>query len=66
MKNRLEAKQENLAQQKERILREANEQARQILQEAKDFADKTIRDMNKLADGSGDRKDMEAKRSAVR
>ncbi|MBS5522035.1 MAG: endonuclease MutS2 [Clostridiales bacterium] len=66
LKSRLEARQENLSQQKERILREANEKARQILQDAKDFADKTIRDMNKMADGSGDRKAMEAKRSAVR
>lgn len=66
LKARLEAKQENLSQQKERILRNANEQAQKILQDAKDFADQTIRDMNKLSSGSGDRKAMEAKRTAVR
>ena len=66
LKARLETKQENLSRQKERILREASEQARQILQEAKDFADQTIRDMNRLSSGSGDRKAMEKSRSAVR
>ena len=66
LKKQLETKQENLAQQKERILREANEQARAVLQEAKDFADQTIRDMNKLASGNISGKAMEQKRSAVR
>ena len=67
LKARLEAKHENLTRQKEKILREANEQAQKILQDAKDFADQTIRDMNKLSSGSGlNNKAMEAKRSAVR
>lgn len=51
LKQKLEVKQDNLSKQKERILREANEQARKILQDAKDYADQTIRDMNKLAAG---------------
>ena len=67
LKQKLEAKQDNLSKQKERILREANEQARKILQDAKDYADQTIRDMNKLAAGKADNlKEMERKRSAVR
>lgn len=67
LKEKLEAKQDNLAKQKERILRDANEQARKILQDAKDYADQTIRDMNKLAAGKVDNmKEMEKKRSAVR
>ena len=66
LKKQLEVKQENLTQQKERILREANEQARSILQDAKDFADKTIRDMNKMAAGNISGKAMEQQRSAVR
>lgn len=67
LKQKLEVKQDNLSKQKERILREANEQARKILQDAKDYADQTIRDMNKLAAGkTGDMKELEKKRSAVR
>lgn len=67
LKEKLEAKQDNLAKQKERILRDANEQARKILQDAKDYADQTIRDMNKLAAGKIDNmKELEKKRSAVR
>ena len=67
LKEKLEVKQDNLAKQKERILRDANEQARKILQDAKDYADQTIRDMNKLAAGKMDNmKEMEKKRSAVR
>jgi DNA mismatch repair protein MutS2 len=67
LKKKLETKQENLTNQKERILRDANEQARRILQDAKDYADQTIRDMNKLAAGkTGNMKELEQKRSAVR
>ena len=64
MKAKLETKQDNIAKQKEQILRRANEQASKILQDAKDFADRTIRDMNKL--GVGDNKALEQKRTAVR
>ena len=67
LKQKLETKQDKLSKQKERILREANEQARKILQDAKDYADQTIRDMNKLAAGkTGNMKELEKKRSAVR
>ncbi|MCD7863320.1 MAG: endonuclease MutS2 [Lachnospiraceae bacterium] len=47
LKNELAVKQEKLDRSKDKILREANEQARAILQEAKDTADETIREMNK-------------------
>lgn len=57
LKAKLETKQDNIAKQKEQILRRANEQASKILQDAKDFADRTIRDMNKL--GVGDNKALE-------
>lgn len=66
LKAQLEAKQDNIARQKEQILRKANEQASQILQEAKDFADQTIRDMNKMSKGGADARAMEQKRTAVR
>lgn len=67
LKEKLETKQDDLARQKERVLREANEQARKILQDAKDYADQTIRDMNKLAAGKmANMKELEHKRSAVR
>jgi len=66
LKEKLEAKQENIKEQRERILREANEQASTILQEAKDFADQTIREVNKLSTGRVDTKALEKHRSAVR
>ena len=67
LKQKLEVKQDNLSRQKERILREANEQARKILQDAKDYADQTIRDMNKLATAKpGNMKELEKKRSNLR
>ncbi|MBQ7359479.1 MAG: endonuclease MutS2 [Lachnospiraceae bacterium] len=61
----LKAKNERMDSAKDRILREANEQARAILQEAKDVADETIRDFHK-AGASSDIKDLEKKRQKVR
>ena len=65
LEGQLKAKNEKIDNAKERILREANEQARQILQEAKDVADETIRDFNKVGSGS-DIKDLEKKRQNIR
>ncbi len=65
LEGQLKAKNEKIDNAKERILREANEQARQILQEAKDVADETIRDFNKVGSGS-DIKDLEKKRQKIR
>ncbi len=61
----LRQKNEKLDQAKDRILREANEQARNILQEAKDVADETIRDLNKLGAGA-DMRELEKRRQNVR
>ncbi len=67
LKKKLEIKHDNLENQREKILREANEKAHNILQDAKDYADKTIRDMNKLASSGGvDNKALEKRRSGVR
>lgn len=61
LKNRLD----KVTESKEKIIREANEEARLILQEAKDYADETIRIMNKTGGGIS-MKELEAKRSEVR
>ncbi len=61
----LRQKNEKIDQAKDRILREANEKAREILQEAKDFADETIRDFNKIGAGT-DIRELEKKRRKVR
>ncbi len=61
----LRQKNEKIDQAKDRILREANEKARDILQEAKDFADETIRDFNKIGAGT-DIRELEKKRRKVR
>lgn len=66
LKAQLEVKHDNIAKQKEQILRRANEQASKILQDAKDFADQTIRDMNKMAAGAASNKELEKQRTAVR
>lgn len=50
---------------KDRILREANEKARDILQEAKDYADEVIRKYNKWGQ-TGAGKEMELERDALR
>ncbi|MGN1145095.1 MAG: Smr/MutS family protein, partial [Acetatifactor sp.] len=61
----LQHKNEKIDAAKDRILREANEKAREILQEAKEVADETIRDFNKAGAGT-DIKDLEKKRQKVR
>ena len=47
LKEQLEQKQERLDASRDKILREANEQAYNIIKEAKDLADETIRNFNK-------------------
>jgi DNA mismatch repair protein MutS2 len=66
LEGQLRQKNEKIDQAKERILREANEQARTILQEAKEVADETIRDFNKAAASGTDIKELERKRQKVR
>ena len=65
LKRKLEKKTENLDDRRERILREANEEAMAILEDAKSFADETIRNMNKLKSG-GSASAMENERHKLR
>lgn len=65
LKKRLAEKYDRLDSAKERILREANEEARDILQKAKDYADETIKKFNKWG-MSGNNREMEAERAALR
>lgn len=64
LKKSLESKQGKIDQSKERILREAHEEARQILQDAKDVADETIRTFQKA--GTSTMKELEQSRQKVR
>lgn len=66
LKKDLSRKNENLELSRERILREAKEQATAILQEAKEFADESIRKYNRWLQEGGNIKDMEAVRSQLR
>ena len=66
MKKRLAEKNDRIDRAKDRILREANENAREILQGAKDYADEVIRKYNKWSTQGGLGKEMEAERSALR
>ena len=61
----LKKKSDKMDSAKDRILREANEEARAILQEAKQVADETIREMQKAGQTAG-LKELEEKRSDVR
>ena len=63
---RLEEKQEKLIQSRERILREANEEAAEILKEAKAVADETIRNFHKYGQGTASAATMERERENVR
>ena len=66
LKKRLAEKNDRIDRAKDRILREANENAREILQGAKDYADEVIRKYNKWSTQGGLGKEMEAERSALR
>lgn len=66
LREKLREKSARMDSSKERILREANEEARRILQEAKDYADTTIKKYNKWAGQSGLNRDMESERNALR
>ena len=64
LQQQLQAKNEKIEQSKDRILREANEKAKEILKEAKEVADETIRDFNQLHPDT-DIKALEEKRRKV-
>lgn len=65
LKEELAKKNEHLDDRRERILREANEEALSILQEAKSYADSTIKKINQSSTQSSSR-ELEASRSALR
>lgn len=65
LQKKLKEREERLNTSKDKILRQANEDASHILQEAKQIADETIRDFNKYSHSNPDIAKMEAKRAAV-
>ena len=66
LKKNLARKNESLDASRERLLKEAKEQAAAVLQEAKEFADQSIRRYNKWIQEGGHIKDMESERSGIR
>jgi DNA mismatch repair protein MutS2 len=66
LKKSLAKKNESLDASRERLLKEAKEQAAGILNEAKEYADQSIRRYNKWLQEGGSIKDMEAERNALR
>lgn len=65
LKKKLEEKQERLENSRDKILREANEQAYAILKEAKEVADTSIRNFNKYGSTTAP-SEMEKERSKIR
>lgn len=66
LKEKLEQKQERLDSSRDKILREANEQAYNILKGAKDVADETIRNFNKYGKAGAPVSEMEKERTKLR
>ena len=67
LKSGLEKKEERFEERRDKMIRKANEEAQQILREAKETADRTIKNINKLAASSGiDTKALEAERTKLR
>ncbi len=66
LKTKLESKHERLDKSKDKILREANEEAFRIIKEAKDLADETIRNFNKYGQGNAPMSQMEKERTNLR
>ncbi len=66
LKTEVRQKQERLEEQKERILREANEKAHAILADAKETADETIRNFHKFGKENISAAEMEKERERLR
>ena len=66
LKSRLAQKEERFDERKDKMIRQANEEAQRILREAKETADQTIKNINKLANSSGVGKQLEAERTRLR
>ncbi len=65
LRRKLKEKNDRIDKAKDKILRRANEEARDILQKAKDEADAAIRQANKLMKSSGSTREMELTRSRL-
>lgn len=66
LRKNLAKKSETLDTNKDRILKEAKEQAASILKEAKEFADQSIKKYNRWLQEGGNIKDMELERNSLR
>ena len=66
LKSRLAQKEERFDERKDKMIRQANEEAQRILREAKETADQTIKNINKLANSSGVGRQLEAERTRLR
>ncbi len=66
LKKNLAKKNESLDSSRDRLLKEAKEQAAKVLQEAKEYADESIRKYNRWLQEGGNIKDMEAERGNLR
>ncbi|MFV0527519.1 MAG: endonuclease MutS2 [Lachnospiraceae bacterium] len=66
LQDRLNASSEKLAQQKQRLIQTANEEAHKILQEAKDYADQTIKSLNQVRKAHVPISEVETKRQTLR
>lgn len=66
LKQKLQQKQERIDSSRNKILREANEQAMAILKEAKSFADESIRNFNKFGQIHAPASEMEKERAKLR
>lgn len=66
LKKKLEQKQERMDSSRDKIIKEANEQALAILKEAKDFADESIRNFNKFGQSHATASEMEKERTRLR
>ncbi len=66
LRNALQKKQDRMDDQKEKILREANEKANAILREAKEYADETMKNFHKFGREGISAKEMEAERARLR
>lgn len=66
LRNALQKKQERIDEQKEKILRKANEEANAILREAKEYADETMKNFHKFGKAGISAREMEAERARLR
>lgn len=66
LRARIKDKESRIDESREKILRNARSEAQRILKEAKDTADKTVRNINKLAEGSGFQGAVESERQKLR